>query len=75
MPAQIVERAFGGGENFDIERLEQSAGPEFRSLQRVGDDVVMAVGIGCAEALPKPEQGLERMIEPKAGRRAARTDR
>src|ERR1700688_2432370 len=59
VPSEIVERAFGGGENFDVEFLEQNARPEFRPLQGLRDRVVIGVGIVGAKTLFKAEQGLE----------------
>ena len=44
MPAQVVERALGGGDRLDAEALEQRAGPELRPGEAVGDVVVDGVG-------------------------------
>ena len=70
MPAQVVQRAFRRGDDFDVELLEQRARPEFGPPQRVRDDVIMPIGVVGRQPLAETEQRLERMIQPEARRRA-----
>ena len=70
MPFQIVERAFGGGDNLDVEALEEGARAEAVLGQTVGDPVVMRIGIGGVKQFLDAEQGLQHIVEPQARRRA-----
>ncbi len=72
VPTQIVQCALGSGDDLDVELFEQRARPEFGALQRFGDDVVIPIGVRRRQALGEAEQVLERMVEPKAGRRAGK---
>ena len=53
VPAQVVERAVGGGDHLDVEALEERARPELGAGEAVGDLVVDGVG----------GRGRERLVE------------
>ena len=71
MPAQVVERALGRGDDLDVEPLEQRARPELGPRQAVGDVVVVGVGGLGRQAVVEAEDRLEGMVEPEPRRRAA----
>ena len=71
MPAQVVERALGGGDHLDVEALEEGARPVFRTGERLRDGVVGEVrGLG-GQAPLEAEEGREGVVEPGPGRGAA----
>ena len=71
VPAQVVERALGGGDHLDAEAVEQRARPELRAGEAVGDMVVVVVGGLGREPPVEAEHRLERVVEPEPRRRAA----
>ena len=68
---EAVVGALGGGQDLDIEALEQSARTEFRLGQRLADGVVIEIGRGCLQPHLQPEDRREDMIEPGARGRPA----
>src|SRR3546814_20548036 len=68
---QRVERAFRGGDDLDVEPLEQRARPEFRRLQPFADAIVIGVGILAREPFGEAEQGRKGVIQPQPRGRAA----
>lgn len=68
VPFEIVERAFGGRDDLDVEALEQGARAEILPLQQRRDGVVVAVGGRCGQRLVDAEQIGKHMIEPQPGR-------
>ena len=70
VPLQVVERAFRGGDRFDVEALEQGTRPVAVLRKQRGDRVVVAVGRRGAERLVDAEQVGQHMVEPQPGRRS-----
>ena len=66
-----IERAFGGGDELDLETLEERARAEGVGLQRGVDRVVIEVGGGRLEPHVEPEHFGEHPVEPHPRRRAA----
>src|SRR3546814_18409031 len=67
---QRVERAFRGGDDLDVEPLEQRARPEFRRLQPFADALVIGFGILAREPFGEAEQGRNGLIKPTPPGRA-----
>ena len=72
MPAQIVERPFGGRDDLDVETLEQRTRAVVVPLQLFGDCIVEAVGVFRRQQIVQPEQIGKDVIEPQPRRRAAK---
>ncbi len=66
-----VEGSVGGGQDFDVEFVEERAGTEGGGFERACDDVVVFVGVFCAESFGEAELIFEGVVEPEAGGGAA----
>ena len=71
VPAQVVERAVGGGDDFDVEPAEERPRQVLGPRQAVGDVVVGGVGGLGREADVEAEDRLEGVVEPEPRRGAA----
>jgi hypothetical protein len=71
VPAQIVERALGGGDRLDVELLEQGSRQKLRLRQAVGDMIIGLVGGRLGNRHGHAEHILEGVVEPQPRRRAA----
>jgi hypothetical protein len=67
---EVVQRVVGGGEDFDVEVLEQLAWPEPRLLQLGADGVIGGVRRRGTGLLGQAENALELVAQPVAGRRS-----
>ena len=71
MMGQRIERALGGGDQFDPEAIEQRARAETVGLERGVDHIEIPIGIAGFEHLVQPEDLRENPIEPHPRRRTA----
>ena len=71
MLRQRIERRLGGGDDLDIETLEECARAELRLGERGVDVLEDPVGGLGGEPLANAEYLMERVVEPDAGGRAA----
>ena len=71
MPFQVIERAFGGRDDFDVESFKKRSGAEVVVPKTRADMIIVGVGGVGSECLGKPEYLLERMVEPKPRRRSS----
>ncbi len=69
--SEIVERPVRRRDRLDVEAVVKRAGPHLRLRDGVGNAVIEPVRIRLRKALVDAEDGLERVFEPEAGRRAA----
>ena len=69
--AEVVERALGRRQHFDVEALIEGARPELGPHEGVGDSVVEPVGVLRRRLLLDAEDGGEGVVQPQPGRRAA----
>ncbi len=69
---ELIQRTLGGGDDLDVEALEQRARAERLRLQRRGDGVVVKVCRAGIEPHAQPEHLMEHMVQPHRGRRATK---
>ena len=62
MPAQIIQRAFGGRQGFDVEPLEQGARQKRLGRELRLDPVVIQVSRLRRQKSVKAKQMLERVV-------------
>ncbi len=67
---EVVQRRLGGGEDLDVEPLEQRPGPEVRLGEPGRDLVVDGVGGARAKRGVHPEHGAEGLLQPEPRRGA-----
>ncbi len=68
---EVVVGTFGGGQDLDVEAVEQSARAEGGRLQHLADAVEIEVGGVSLQRHVEAEHFLEHMVQPDRGRRAA----
>ena len=61
-----IEGGVGGGEDFDLEAVEEGAREELGRVELGGDDVVVLVGVFGREAFGQAEELGEGVVEPEA---------
>jgi hypothetical protein len=65
MRGEIVQRAVGRRDRFDVEALIERARPEIRRRESNGDGVVEPVGVVLVEPLRDAKYPFERIFEPE----------
>ena len=68
VPAQVIDRAVGGGECFDVEAFEQRTGAVGLLREAIVNLVVNLVSGGRRQTLGNAKDLLQRMIDPNARR-------
>src|SRR5256885_12799655 len=74
MVVERVARHVGGGEDLDVEPLEQRPRPELKGAEPLCDRVVDRSGSLPRELLLDAEHVVELVVEPGAGRRATKQE-
>src|SRR5688572_24821225 len=69
---EVVGRLGGGRQHFDVEAVEKRARPEFRREELLANLIVYAERRAAVELRADAEDFVQLMIEPDAGRSAAK---
>src|SRR5216683_7600057 len=71
MELQRVEGSIGGGQDLDVELVEEGARTKLRALQLLCNDLVVFVRVFCAQSFGESKLIFQSVVEPETGRGAA----